>query len=876
MSDTNSKSILYWPWVICVIYFLTGVTALGYEVLWARMLSTLFGVSIFGVVITVSAFMAGLGIGSLVGGKIQHKIRSPLLFFAAVELIVALFAFNLPLLLSILDSQVSSLTVESNFSVWFFYQSLTTFILMMLPAFVLGLGFPMILSALRTSKIPVALIYGVNTLGGVFGAILPLFLLPIAGWIVSDRLFAVLGMLLAVAVLVVHLVASRKMNWQNKVQSFSSKINVAPLFAYAGIGASAIMLQIAWTRLYGMLMLRTEYVMAVILGTFLIGIGLGSLIAIKLKYKYSLLVLPLLISTCAILSLYALPWVSAWAESASYASLFDSMVIQAAVIALCTLPATLAFGAWFPLLASQYKNDSQMTAYLYGANSIGAALGGLSIGFIILPFLGSTFAILVAIVLVLVSSLMWVEQRWFRYTPVLFVLLFLPVMSFPEVNVLLPSSQAQSRDLSFYEDAISLTQVVEEKSGQRLLLSDLQRMDASTDPTAVTVQKNQARLAILLHPNPEKVLFLGLGTGITASGSLPYPNMKRTAVELSRGAINAADTYFSQSNQSVVKKLQIVQDDARRFLKISKQNYDVIVGDLFHPDMVGRSALLSLQQFERAKKRLNKDGIFVQWIALNQFDLNTLKVVLQTFQTAFPGAVIFMDGFRLALVGFNGQFYGAEGVKKNISLLSVEGKKDITGGEGIWTWLGRYWGKIPPSINSGVQDEWAPVIEFQLPKAKFNRQIDLSALLGFMMKNRPNQVAAATELGVAKDDLPYFNQVYISSEMYMQSWMAYFSGNQQESQKLLSMAYATNPDDQWIGFGLADAMFGSLADGVSQGYDEKIILNKILSIRSDHLEALRRTMHINQEAGNTKVAKRIKNQMKLLAPLDRELATIAE
>jgi len=874
MSDSNSKGFLYWPWVICLIYFLTGVTALGYEVLWARMLSTLFGVSIFGVVITVSAFMAGLGTGSLVGGKIQHKIRSPLIFFALVELVVAIFAFNLPHLLSALDSQVNSLTVESSYTVWFLYQSLATFILMMLPAFVLGLGFPMILSALRTTKIPVALIYGVNTLGGVIGALLPLFLLPIVGWTVADRLFAVLGMMLGVSVLVIHFIASRNMQWKSGMQAVTSRMLKAPLFAYAGIGASAIMLQIAWTRLYGMLLLRTEYVMAVILATFLIGIGLGSLLALKLKHKNSLATFPLLISTCAIFSLYALPWVSAWAESASYDSLFDSMLVQASVIALCTLTATLAYGAWFPLLASQYKEDPQMTSYLYGANSIGAALGGMSVGFIILPLLGSTFAIVLAIMIVLLSSLVWVRQRWFRFSPILFIILFLPVMPFPDVNVLLPSSQAQSRDLSFYEDAISLTQVVEEKSGQRLLLSDLQRMDASTDPTAITVQKNQARLALLLHPMPEKVLFLGLGTGITASGSLPYPNMQRTAVELSYGAVQAAETYFSQSNQSVIDKLVIVKDDARRFLKTTAQNFDVIIGDLFHPDMVGRSALLSLQQFERAKKRLNVDGIFVQWIALNQFDLNTLHVVLQTFQTAYPDSAIFVDGFRLALVGFNGQFYGVEGVKRSLDLLDGVGKRDITGGEGMWSWVGRYWGKIP-TLKVGVQDEWAPIIEFQLPKAKFNRQIDLSVLLEFMMKNRPSMLVAAAELGVIENDMPYFEQVYMSNEMYMQSWMAYFSGNQQDSQKLLSMAYAANPDDQWIGFGLADAMFGSMAEGMNQGLDEKTILNKILNIRPDHLGALRASLHASQRAGNTSETNRLIAQMRSLAPLDKELATIA-
>ncbi len=870
MAVTKKRRAVIWPWLICGVYFFAGVTALGYEVLWAKMLSTLFGVSIFGVVITVSAFMAGLGGGSLLGGRLQHKIRSPLLFLAAIEFVVALFAFNLPHFLEVIDLQVSVMAADSSFSLWFFYQSVFTFILMMLPAFLLGLGFPMVLSALRDTKVSVAVIYGVNTLGGVVGALLPLVLLPAVGWAVSGRLFALLGMLLAISLLFVHFFNRRKTVWQRTEEVLTSKTLIMPLIAYAGIGASAIMLQIAWTRLYGMVLLRTEYVMAVILATFLIGIGLGSFLGARFQYKFNFLVFPLLVAVCALVSLYALPWVSAWAESASYSSLSSSMFTQALVIGLFTLPATLVFGAWFPLLASHYKNMPQTTAYLYGANSIGAALGGLLVGFLILPLLGSTYAIIVAVVLMLIASCFWVEQRWFRYAPLLAILFFLPVMSFPEVKVLLPASQGASKDLSFYEDAISIAQVVEQDDGHRILLSDLQRMDASTDPTAITLQKNQARLALLLHPKPRSILFLGLGTGITASGSLPYPDLERTSVELSQGAINAAMTYFSESNHSVMDQLTVVRDDARRFLKVTGQSFDVIVGDLFHPDMVGRSALLSLQQFERAKKRLNKDGLFVQWIALNQFDLNTLKVILQTFRVVFPDAVVFMDGFRVALVGFNGQFYGAPGVKQNFSRLSSAEKIEATGGEGVWTWVGRYWGRIP-EMNVAVQDEWAPVIEFQLPQAKFNRQIDLRELLVFMIKNRPSMSAAAIELKMSEKDIAYFSRVYASSEMYAQSWVLYFDGKQEESQKLLSMAYEANPDDQWVGFGLADMMFASFSEAVKRGYGEEEVLNKILDVRSDHIEALRKLMQLHLAGGDAKAADVIKRRMKLLAPLDREL-----
>ena len=140
-----------------------------------------------------------------------------------------------------------------------------------------------------------------------------------------------------------------------------------------------------------------------------------------------------------------------------------------------------------------------------------------------------------------------------------------------------------------------------------------------------------------------------------------------------------------------------------------------------------------------------------------------------------------------------------------------------------------------------------------------------------MISHRPDLNAAISELNVSKVDEPYFKQAYTSSEMYMRSWMAYFSGKQQESQNLLSMAYATNPDDQWIGFGLADAMFGSKSQAVAQGYSEIEILTKVLDIRPDHLEALRSLKNINVENGNLEEVERLKKLMKLIAPLDKEI-----
>jgi len=869
MSVATGKSSEFWHWIVCVVYFVSGATALGYEVLWAKMLSNIFGVSIFGVVITVAAFMAGLGAGSLLGSKLIQNIKTPLLVFAFLELSVAIFAFNLPFIFSNIDVLIQDFSSDSSYTSWLVIQSIITFVVMFIPALLLGVGFPMILNILRNSTINIGVIYGINTLGGVLGCLIPLALLPSLGWTDSSRIFVFLGISISVISLILVFTQKTESLLERQSDCNKSHPNLKFLLAYAAVGAGSIMLQIAWTRLFGMVLLRTEYVMAIILASFLMGIGFGSVLAAKFRSLNIVFYLALAVAVSSLASVYFLPDISAWAETAHYSSLTASMILQGLVICMFTLPATLAFGAWLPVITAQFSDSQNAGAKIYGFNAIGAAIGGLVSGFIILPLFGSTVVVFLATLLVLVATLFWLKNKYLKLLPIAFSILFIPVFAFPPVNQLLPASQQDSKDLSFYEDAVSLTHVIEDKNGQRLLLADLQRMDASTEPTAVIVQKNQARLPLLLHPNPSSVLFLGLGTGITAAGSLPYAELDRTAVELSQGAINASAEWFAPINLSINEKLKIVQDDARRFLKSTHTSYDVIIGDLFHPDLVGRSALLSLQQFERAKNRLNEDGVFVQWIALNQFDLSTLKVVLATFSKAFPDSVMYLDGFRLAMVGVNGQFSGVQAMKNNLSTLNAISSEEITGKEGLMSWASRYWGKIG-DVGERPQDEWSPVIEFQLPKAKFNRQIDLKALLLFLSEKRPDIQLALKELRVESGDVEQFSNAYESSVFYYASWISYFSGKDLQSERQLMKAYELNKNDQWVGFGIADSMYASLSQAKVSGIDELTALKRILSIRPDHIGALKELLRISVDKGFVEQSNTLKAKLRQLSPLDKE------
>ncbi len=856
------------------LYFLSGIAGVTYEVLWVRMLSILFGASIFGIIITLAAFMSGLGLGSFAGVWIGRKFSNPLICFALLEGAVALFALMMPWLFESVDALLGQIAIHESLSVWFAWQSVVAFTILFIPALALGMGFPLILKCFEKTSVSLAVIYGLNTLGGAIGALLPLLLLPALGWALSIQVIAMMGILIAIVAYVIAVVVRPAYH-----SELETKISFRPawsaLLLYAGIGAAALILQLGWTRLYGMILLRTEYVLAIILFIFLVGLGMGSLLAKRIPPSLGLGWFPCLASLFAVLSLWGLPALAEWADYTQFNSLGEAMTFQALALALLTLPTTLILGAWLPLLSHHLaRGDSRAGtatgAWLYGANSIGAAFGVLIAGFLLVPYMGTTATIILAALILFACGMKWSGLHWgWLFAPLLVAIAY-PVASLPPVNRLLPKAHADSRDLFVQEDILSITHVVEQPDGQRLLLSDLRRMDASSEPTAVEVQKNQARLPLLLHPQPRTVLFLGLGTGITAAGSLNFPGLSAEAVELSAGAILAADRFFAPVNEGVMDKIRVTHDDARRFLRAGAKRYDVIVGDLFHPDLVGRSNLLSVQQFRRAYQRLEENGLFVQWLALNQFDLRSLETVMRSFKQVFPRASIFIDGFRLAMVGPREELAGAPAMLGNLDRMQASQQSAATGGEGAWTWLGRYWG--PMWVGDGpVQDEWAPRIEFSLPQLHYTQAHDMSLLLKRLLQQRPPVEEAGRMLRVPLKDKEAFERAYIASELAMRSLGAALNEQSLEAQKLIRFAYDANPKDRWVSFDLADKLFASLARVTDKGFDRRAALLRILSIRPDHTAAVKALWQLEMDAGNQEKADDYRIYLRELSPLDRQI-----
>lgn len=858
--------------LLALLYAGSGATSLALEVLWARMLSLQFGVSIFGVVVTVAAFMGGLGMGSLLGTRWRRRLPRPLYVFAILEAAVAMYALLLPSLLASTDGLLAGIAPGMDLTGWYLLQGGALMLLILAPAIAMGAGFPLILRSVEPGSRGLGRIYGANACGAAIGALLPLWLLPAYGWSTSVQVTAAIGLAVASGALLLASRGAASPPERHSPAASGPGPSATTLWLYGAIGAAAIILEVGWTRLFGMILMRTEYVLAVILAVYLLGIGIGSLVAHRMNHRRWFTLLPVVAALFVCSSLALVPRVSAWLEGQYFGSLAAALSLEGMILAALTLPVTLALGAWLPLLTARFGQGAGYGAVLYGVNSLGAALGALCSGFLLIPLLGTAMTVVIAGVLLFACGMAWSFHKpaWLALIPLLAVAW--PVSQFPQVKDMLPAAHAGGKDLYRYEDAVTITHVVEQADGQRVLLTDLQRMDASTEPAAVELQKNQARLALLLHPDPRSVLFLGLGTGISAAGSLPYVDLDRTAVELSRGSIEAAREWFAPVNLGISEQMRVVRDDARRFLRVSAESYDVIIGDVFHPDLAGRSALLSVQQFELARARLASDGLFVQWLALNQFDLESLRVVLRSFHRAFPRSVMFMDGFRLALVGFAGEFDPAARWSAVRSRL-VDDEGEETGGEGFWTWVGRYWGGVPGGAGP-LQDEWRPVIEFRLPHARYRSEADLIELLEWLLALRPTAGHAALDLGVGAADFHHMERAYIAADLGLRSWMAAMRGDGAGSMRLIRFAHRANPRDRWVSYSLADDMYASLSRAPLQGQERRRALEAIIAVRPDHSEALRALWRLEKAAGNEAMAQSYRMRLGAASPLDRDVTGI--
>ncbi len=618
----------------------SGLAGLGYQVVWTQQCALWLGHEAAAVLAVVTAFFGGLAVGALALGPRIERSRRPAHWYAACEAAIALWSIVPALLLEPFSSAVLGLTGAQPGPVWQWAVAFVgTFVLLLPATAAMGATLPAMarmIDQLGRQGGSIGALYAGNTLGAVVGVLAAAFwLVPAIG--LARTAFVCAALNLACAGLAMVLFPASALG-RRPVPSAGAR---HALMRLAATGLLGIGYEILVVRVISQVTENTVYTFAILLAVYLVGTTLGAASyarwlagrreadTLRDRLLFTL-ALACLIGTCSL-------WAAETLRDAALHALGPGMANALGAEALLALAAfalpTVVMGALFSHLATQARDAGIGFGRALGVNTAGAAAAPLLFGVLLVPRLGPKLTLLM-----IAAGYLLLASRRALAKPTAWATagaaLALAVGAPPLVFIQVPEG---GKVVSYREGAMAAVSVVEDADGVSRLRIDNRQQEGSS--ASLLADARQALLPLLLQPAPRRALFLGLGTGVTASAAAADPALQVDAVELLPEVIEAS-AHFTQAFEGGVPnpRLHLIAADARRFVRSGSTPYDLIVSDNFHPARSGSGSLYTVEHFEAVKARLAPDGVFCQWLPLHQLDLGTLRSIVRSFTAVYPGA----------------------------------------------------------------------------------------------------------------------------------------------------------------------------------------------------------------------------------------------
>lgn len=681
--------------VVAICFLFSGFAGLLYETVWFRQFATVFGTSEAALGAVLAGYLGGLALGAAAAARWNRWVKRPLLMYGILELGVASGALLIPF----------GLQAAEAIRVWlcgnqpmppdaggFLEVTLNTgltFLLMVLPTSCMGATLPLLVGTLPTENDTqagrVAWLYGLNTCGAVLGTLTTAFVcLPQLGlW---GTVLVGVGVNVGIFVLVALTQANAPTTERGEQSEFRSSDRVAERTPRAThsqptdfmlaliVGTSSLIAfadEIAWTRLLAHVLGGSVFAFATMLSAFLIGITLGSLwVSRALPRGQSaprLLVVAQCLAAFGTAAAFAgsglLPFVSRWLDASS---LWGGGLVSLIVL----LPSTLGMGMTLPLVIEWSGADSTRTGRLFAASTLGAIVGSLLAGQVLLPLLGfrGLFGCGVLINLLLAALVVRSQRdpaapslpRRRDWRPVIGMTVCVVLVAVANTDSVLRSSPLLSEPLPgrtiFAAVGTSATVSLIEHAGEYRLTTNGLPESVIASQGAVAGAESGLRwltaLPVLARPNAKSVLIVGLGGGGAVSG-VPATVDEVHAIELEPAVVAAIRSVRSHRLHDPLSdpRLKLIHNDARAALALTTRHYDIIVSQPSHPWTAGASHIYTREFLQLARSRLTDDGVFLQWMDTTFMDEPLLRTIGATLLDSFehtrlyqphPGTLLFL------------------------------------------------------------------------------------------------------------------------------------------------------------------------------------------------------------------------------------------
>lgn len=677
----HSTSKKYRSFLLLLIFFFSGFAALIYQVIWQRWLVFYTGISSVSISLIVSAFMAGLGLGYLVGGQLADKVgkNRPILLFILAELGIGTFALFSKSIIYDWLYQSNALNGESTFQIYFIL-----FLVLLFPTFLMGLSLPLLSKAFEEKRSEnqanyISLLYFTNTLGAAAGTFITSFvLIRLIGFENAVRLGALFNFLCAATAGIIYYFETKNKALENK-ETIEKQSEIKATFAwnqnfiywiiqYAISGFMAICFEIIWFRMIETMMKSLALTFSIILTIYLAMMAFGTYFGVRFAKKFTGNRLKLFLNAQYTLYIYTigsiliLQWAVADVSVLSYlfeyfksyeAQFTPSIIISTMLIIPLFLMAVPTFIMGFSFTISQliiqdkFEEVGRKVGWLQFMNIVGSTIGAWFVSLIGFNYLGTALTIkiigLIGLIYVIVLHRQGFNSLVSRI--IMGLALLFTVFLFPSNENFWMKLSGMTDKQKFIvkedETALSFIKIFGEESVVYVNGLGQSIFPYYRDNIHITL----GAIPSLVHPNPEEIGIIGLGSACTlfnAGGRAETKNLD--CFEVIANQPDAVNEYIKRTKDSATfrimndKRVNLILQDGRYFLHRNPKLYDIIEADALRPKSSYSGNLYSVEYFQLLKSRLKKGGMAITWGATGR--------IVEGFAKVFP-YVYEIEGFMI-------------------------------------------------------------------------------------------------------------------------------------------------------------------------------------------------------------------------------------
>ncbi len=678
--------------VLVVLFVGSGCAALIYEVVWFQLLELVIGSSAVSLGVLLGTFMGGMCLGSLLLPRFVSQSPHPLRVYACMELGIGAIGLLLLVGMPLIGGVYTSWAGTGVFSI--VVRSLIAAVCLLPPTLLMGATLPAISRWVETTPNGISWLgffYGGNIAGAVVGSLLAgFYLLRVHDSMIAT--FVAVGINITVALLSLVIAKQTPYAVEPVTQAETVAAPKGVKMVYVSIalsGLTALAAEVIWTRILSLLFGATVYAFSLILAVFLIGLGIGSSVgsALARNTKQPRLAL----GFCQFLLCAGMFW-SAYAltQSLPYWPVdvtltndpWIKLQIDMARALWAVLPPAILWGASFPLalasVATQGQDPGKLVGSVYAANTVGAIVGSLSASLLLVYLIGTQHSQQLLLGLSALSALLMLAPLAAEDDPekgklnvAITALLILAAVGLLAYRVhpvpkelvaygrFLPTRNGQG-DVFYMGEGLQASVAVSRLPNGTLNYHNAGKVQASSDPADMRLQRMLGHLVTLLPDDQSHFLVIGCGAGVTAGAVSIEPKLvSETIVEIEPLVPSVVSKHFGEHNYNVVTnpKVHIEIDDGRHFVITTKQKFDGITSDPLDPWVKGAAMLYTREFFEAAKAHLNPGGVVTLFVQMYESNEAAVKSEVATFFEAFPHGAVFANniqgtGYDLVLVGF--------------------------------------------------------------------------------------------------------------------------------------------------------------------------------------------------------------------------------